>query len=468
MGGDDLGLTEAVSIALGGMIGGGIYAVLGVVAGITRAAWVAFLAAGVVSLCAGYSYTRLNAMTDNSGGSVTFVQCYLGNSDLAGMLGWTLLFGYVGSMAMYAFAFGEFAVSFVGVPVSVGGVPARPVVSVLAVAGFVALNLAGARTSGSAENLLVAAKVAILLAFGALGVAYALGAAPRTGLAFGVGELSSVGPVVAAAVSFVAFQGWQLLFYDQESIADAERTIRRAVFVAIPAAVLVYVLVAVVTVSLAPGALESHPHLALKDAARTMLTPYGLGALGGTVLALSALFSTGSAINATMFSSAHLAKGMLDDDLLPDRVGDGDANGAPERTLALLGAVTAAFTAVGSLNAITSFASLSFIVVFGAMSLLCLRERDHESVHPAPPAVGALGAGLFLPLMANNLRTREPETFSAVLVLVVLVVGVELLYFKHEALERRVVPIESERIDDALDGALDDAIEEFAERSDEE
>jgi len=44
-----LGLTEAVSIALGGMIGGGIYVVLGVVTGIAGAAtWAAFVLAAVV------------------------------------------------------------------------------------------------------------------------------------------------------------------------------------------------------------------------------------------------------------------------------------------------------------------------------------------------------------------------------------------------------------------------------------
>ncbi|WP_276257531.1 APC family permease [Haloglomus litoreum] len=453
---EDLGLTESVSMALGGMIGGGIYAVMGVVAGITRyRTWVAFVAAGIVALCAGYSYIKLNTMTDNRGGSVTFVQCYVGNSDLAGMVGWTLLFGYIGSMAMYAFAFAEFTVSFAVVPASVAGLPLRPLISVLAVAGFVALNLAGARTTGSAENVLVALKVFILVAFGVLGVVYALGYSPASSLRFGVGSLAGFGPVVAAAISFVAFQGWQLLFYDQESITDPEETLRKAVYISIPAAVAIYVLVGVVTVNLAPEALQQHPHVALKDAARTMLSPYGLATAGGVALALSALFSTGSAINATMFSAAHFAKGMLADDLLPDDIGDADADGIPERTLLVIGGVTAVFTAVGSLGAITSFASLAFILIFGAMSLLALRERERDSVNPLPPAVGLVGTAAFLPLMAYNLYTREPGTFGMVVVVALAVVSVELLYFKRDVLEEQVVPIEEERIDDAVDSVTD-------------
>ena len=107
---ESLGLTEAVSIALGGMIGGGIFAVLGVVAQLVRGAtWAAFVLAGVVALCAAYSFNALNAVSDGQGGAVTFVQSFTGNSTAAGMVGWTLLFGYIGSMAMYAFAFGQFA-----------------------------------------------------------------------------------------------------------------------------------------------------------------------------------------------------------------------------------------------------------------------------------------------------------------------------------------------------------------------
>ncbi|SDF18219.1 APC family permease [Halorientalis regularis] len=438
-----LGLTEAVSMALGGMIGGGIYAVMGVVAGITTyATWAAFVLAGVVALAAGYSYNALNRLSDSNGGSVTFVQCFTGNTTLAGMTGWTLLVGYIGSMAMYAFAFGEFAVAFEAVPAEVVGLPARPLLSVLAVAGFVGLNVLGARTTGTVENVLVAAKVAILLAFGVLGLAYAFGYGGSGTLQFGVGHLTQFGPIVAAAISFVAFQGWQLLFYDQDSISDPVTTIRRAVYVAIPVAVLIYVLVGVVTVNLVPGALQTHPHVALKDAASLMLRPYGLAALGGTVLALSALFSTGSAINATLFSAAHFAKGMLSDDLLPDRIGSADADGVPARVVVLIGAVTAAFTAVGGLGAITSFASLSFMIVFGAMSYLAFRHRDQEAVNPVPPLVGVVGAAGFFPLMLWNLANREPNTFYMVVVIAVLVVTVELLYFERDDIAAEVVPFE--------------------------
>ncbi|MFC7138578.1 APC family permease [Halosimplex aquaticum] len=448
---EQLGLTESVSIALGGMIGGGIYAVLGVVTGIAGAAtWAAFALAGVVAACAGYSYNALNDVDDeNQGGSVSFVQSFVGNATLAGMVGWTLLFGYVGSMAMYAFAFGEFTVALGAVPDSLGSVPLRPVVSVGAVAGFVGLNLLGAQATGTAENVLVALKVGVLVTFGVAGVIYVGLGTDAASLSLGLSQLTTFDPIVAAAVSFVAFQGWQLLFYDQESIADPVETIRTAVYVAIPVAVGIYALVAVATVALAPQALRAHPHTALVQAAGAVAAPVGLRRAGAFAISASALFSTGSAINATLFSTGYFAKGMLSADLLPDRVGDSSASGIPTRTLVGLGAVTAVFAAVGSLGGITSFASVAFIVVFGAMSALALRERDRERIDPRPPAVGLAGTTAFLPLLFWHLYANERNTFYVVLVISVVVLGVELLYFEREAIRDEIEAVERDVLGDS-------------------
>ena len=438
----NFGLIESVSIALGGMIGGGIYAVFGVVTAITQAAtWFAFLLAGIFASCSAYSYIRLNELTveedDDGGGSVTFVQSFTGNSTLAGMIGWTLLFGYVGSMAMYAFAFAEFSISLPGVPSTIGGAPLRPIISVLVIAGFVGLNLLGARATGSAENVLTSAKVLVLIGFGLAGVIYTLSVSPDP-VTFGTSRLTSFSPIMAAAVSFVAFQGWQLLFYDQESITDPLETIPKAIYLSIRVAVLIYMLVAVVTYNLAPNAIQNSPHTALVDAASTIGGAVGLASAAGIVISVSALFSTGSAINATMFSAGYFAKGMLTDDLLPDRAGDSSASGVPTRTLLILGSVTAVFTVYGSLSAITTFASLSFIVVFGSISVLALTQRDADRMATTWPAVGTVGGGLSFVLMFYHQYTAERGTFYAVVLITIAVVAVELLYFEREILEEEI------------------------------
>lgn len=430
-----LGLTECVSIAMGGMIGGGIFAVLGVVAQIVHAAtWFAFIVAGCVALCAGYAFNKLNAISDDAGGAVTFIQQFVGNSTLAGMAGWTLLFGYIGSMAMYAYAFGSFAVGLDVIPHTVGAIPLRPIVSVAAVAAFVGLNLLGAQSSGSAENVMVAIKIGILLVLGLGGLYYGLS---RGQLETGLSQLASFDPVIAAAISFVAFQGWQLLFYDQERIDDAVSTIRKAVYIAIPAAMGIYVIVALTTVSLVPlEVIQEDPERALAVAADPVL-PYGF-----IIISLAALFSTGSAINATLFSSGYFAKQMLADGLLPDRVGGAKAEGLPMRTLCVLGVITAALAAYGSLNAITSFASLTFILVFGVVDFLAFQQRDRAEVNALVPALGLVGSSGFFVLMSWHLFQAERGTFYVVLGLAVAIVAVELLYFERTMWKKAITPIE--------------------------
>jgi len=422
MAAEKIGFAESVSMAVGGMVGGGIFAVLGVVAGAASTlAWLAFVVAGVIAACAGYSFNRLNGLTDEPEGPVTFVERFTGRTTLAGMTGWTFIFGYVGTMAMYAYAFGGYFAELVGVH-AVGGLPLRPVVSALVVALFVGLNAAGAHASGRTEDVLVALKVAILLVFGVGGLYYGFThGAIHSGLAkFGAG------PLIAAAISFVAFEGWELLLFDQDSIEDPQATVRKAVYVSIAIATSLYVLVAVVTTNLVDASvIQQHAETALAVAARPFL-----GQVGFVLISLAALFSTGSAINATLFSSARLSRQLATEDLLPSRISR--SGGEPVRALLVLGALAAAFTFFGSLDGITSFASLSFIAIFGLVSALAFRERGEGAVTAVVPAVGTLGAAATVLALLWHLATAEPGVFGTVVLIAVAVLSVELLYFERE------------------------------------
>ena len=422
-----LGLPEAVSMAIGGMVGGGIFAVLGVVAGAASTlAWLAFVVAGVIAACAGYSFNRLNALTEEPTGPIAFVERFTGRTKLAGMVGWTFIFGYVGTMAMYAYAFGGYFDELVGVH-SIAGLPMRPVVSVLVVVAFVGLNTLGAHASGRTEDLLVALKVAILLLFGLGGLyyAYTRGAVSSGFAAFGVG------PLVAAAISFVAFEGWELLFFDQDSVEDPQTTVGRAVYLSIAIATGLYVLVAVVTTNLVSAqVIQQHAETALAIAARPFL-----GQVGFVLISLAALFSTGSAINATLFSSARLSKQLATEDLLPSQIEAG--GGEPVRALLVLGGLTAAFTFFGSLDGITSFASLAFITIFGLVSLLAFRERA-SATSAVVPAVGVVGALATVAALLWHLWSAERGVFWSVVLIAVAVVAVELLYFERGALVEEI------------------------------
>lgn len=426
MASEKIGFPEAFSMSVGGMIGGGIFAVLGVVAvNAGPAAWMAFAISGIVTLCAGYSFVRLNSLVEGGGNPITFIEELVGDRKLAGLVGWIFVFGYIGTMAMYAYAFGGYFVELAGVN-SLLGVEARPVVSVVAVVSFVSLNALGARASGRAEDALVAAKVLILLLFAGGGMFYGF---THDALRSGFSVLG-VGPLIAAAISFVAFEGWELLFFDQQSIQNPRATVKKAVYSSVVFTTFVYILVAVVTTNLVtPSQIQQHPETALAIAAKPFL-----GSAGFTLISVAALFSTGSAINATLFSSARLlgkmsthsgsgsgSGGVSEEFSLIARIERIDI-GETNRELLVLGALTAVFTAYGSLNGITSFASGAFVTIFGFVSYIAFRERSGIKTGVLP-LVGFLGSVATVFALNWHLYTEEPGVFATVIVIWIVVIS---------------------------------------------
>jgi amino acid transporter len=120
-----IGMAAAVSIGIGGMVGAGIFSILGVVAQAAgNAMWLAFLIGGVVALLSTYSYAKLGATFPSAGGAVHFLVKSFGDGVLAGGLNLFMWAGYIISLALYATAFGSYAATFLtGIEaiVSIGG-----------------------------------------------------------------------------------------------------------------------------------------------------------------------------------------------------------------------------------------------------------------------------------------------------------------------------------------------------------
>jgi amino acid transporter len=103
-----IGVLSALSIGIGGMVGGGIFAVTGLTIEVTRgAAPIAFLIAGIVALLTSYSYLRLTLQFPGEGGTVDFINRAFGKGLFSGAANILLLLNYVVLVAVYAFAFGS-------------------------------------------------------------------------------------------------------------------------------------------------------------------------------------------------------------------------------------------------------------------------------------------------------------------------------------------------------------------------
>jgi amino acid transporter len=392
-----LNLAEVTAIGIGGMIGGGIFAVLGLaIAQAGHAVPLTLAAGGVVALLTGLSYAHLGLAFHGDGGSFTYIEHAFERPGFAAVAGWLLIAGYVGTLALYATAFGAYgAALLVGVG-SNGSVSGG--LATLVLVGFLAVNLGGAKTSGLTELIVVAVKLMILAAFAMVGLRTVQAGHFRPLFDRGV-----VAPLTAAALIFVAYEGFELIPNAIDEMEDPRRNLKRALVIAIVATTAIYVIVAVAALgNLSSAQIQHDQEYVLAVAARPTMGEFGFVLIG-----IAALLSTASAINATLFGAARLAMVMASEHALPrlfslrERTRD-----VPWVSLVALTAMSLGFALAAPLEVISSFASATFLLIFFAINLSAWRMSRQIGLAAIWPIAGTLAtAGSFVLLVGYDYVT---------------------------------------------------------------
>ncbi len=386
-----LSLAEIVALGIGGMVGGGIFAVLGLaIETAGHAVAIALALGGIVAMLTGVSFAHLGLAFRGDGGSFTYIERAFSHTAIAGVAGWLLVAGYVGTMALYATTFGAYGAALLS---NDGGAPwMTPALGMAVVVAFLAINLAGAKISGRVELIIVAAKLAILVVFAVTGCVTVRADHMLPLFDKGVGA-----PFVAAGLIFVAYEGFELIPNAIAEMRHPETDLRRGLLLAIGITALVYVAVAIVALgNLTPDQVRHDQEYVLAVAARPTL-----GAAGFVLIGIAALMSTASAINATLFGSARLAMVMATEHALPrlfslrERTRD-----IPWVALVALSVMTVVFLLLADLAVISSFASTTFLVLFAAVNLAAWRLRARIAIAAAIPLAGlALSCGALVTLV---------------------------------------------------------------------
>lgn len=447
-------------MGIGGVVGGGIFAALGVAADMAgNAAFLSYLLAGTVALASGYSYVKLTEKLEEEGGSFTFLEHYVSNNNVAGTAGWILIAGYIGTMAMYAYAFGSFTGELLGLDQAIY----RKIFSTGIIAFFLAVNLLGKKAIGESENLLVYFKVAVLGLFGLTASTLILTSPERAFFSGGILNHGIVSPIVAVGAIFVSFEGWQLLTYEYSDIESIE-ALKKGVLGTIIASTAIYVLIAAVTTSLvSPEMIIQHKETVLVFAAEKIFSNPLAVTVSGILISIAALFSTASAINATLFGTARLGYKMATETELPETFSFRNSKGIPTHSLGIIALLTGLLAFTGTLEAITVFASISFAIIFGIVNLICWKDSGTETRNWIP-GLGVLGITAILLLELYHLITEQPHVMIFVAA-IYLAVGIsEFLYFEREKIEEEVeeaeqeLSKEEEKIEDEVEN-LEDELE---------
>ena len=363
---EKLTLKEVIAMGIGGMVGGGIFSVLGLaIAQAGHAAPIAFALGGCIALLTGLSYARLGLLFQSSGGSFTFLEHAFSNPNIAAVGGWLLLVGYVGTMALYAYTFGVYGSAMLGSDGT--NIAMHHLLESLIMLSFLGVNLYGVKASGTSELLIVTVKVIILFLFAAIGLFYV-----KVDHILPVFNQGYNGVIMGAALIFVAYEGFELIPNALDEMENPQRNLKPAIVWSIVITIAIYVLVSIVAVgNLLPEEIAKYKEYALAVAAKPFL-----GQAGFMLIGLAALFSTASAIKATLFGTARLGMIMASDRALPPAFGfKSIRNNIPWVSLVTITAVTLIFVNLADLNIISSFASSTFLLIFALINLSAWRLR---------------------------------------------------------------------------------------------
>ncbi len=321
-----LSLFTITMIGVGGMIGAGIFVLTGIAAGVAGPALIlVFLLNGIITSFTALSYAELGSGFPEAGGGYLWVKEGLGgaNGYLSGWMSW---FAHAAAGSLYALGFGRFASELwimSGVPMF--GLSVHQMTlgfMTLVIIAFTAINLLGASETGTIGNIVTMTKVAILGLFVLFGVLAML----RTDawhVRFTTEFMPNgiMGVFVAMGLTFIAFEGYEIIAQSGEEAINPKRNIPRAIFLSIGIAVTVYILVSIAAIGATtpPEGMKVYEYLGLQKevaivevAAQTF--PWGIG---GVLLLISGLVYTMSALNATTYSSSRVSFAMGRDHNLP-------------------------------------------------------------------------------------------------------------------------------------------------------
>lgn len=322
----DLSLFTITMIGVGGMIGAGIFVLTGIAAGVAGPALVlAFFLNGLVTLLTAMVYAELGSAYPEAGGGYLWVKEGLGgaNGFLAGWMSW---FAHAVAGSLYGLGFGRFMAELW----SIGGLPDLGMSvhqltlswMTLIIVIFAALNYRGASEAGVVGNIVTVTKVSILAVFVLFGI-IVMARTEAWHSRFTVGFMPNgiIGVLQAMGLTFIAFEGYEIIAQSGEEVVNPKRNIPRAIFLAILITVVIYLLVGVTAIGAAvpPAGMRVYEWLgglrevAIVEVARQVI-PFGIG---GLVLLFSGIVSTMSALNATTYSSSRVSFAMARDRNLP-------------------------------------------------------------------------------------------------------------------------------------------------------
>ena len=416
-----IGLKEAISIGIGGMVGGGIFAVLGLAVSLSKGGTpIAFLFAGLIALITSYSYVKLSLSYPDSGGTVKFINQGFGKTVFSGGINNLLWLSYIIMLSLYASAFGSYAPNLF----KITGTSTDFHIYASAIILFATfINYYSIKVVGKIESYAVVIKLIILLAFVFIGAYGLIGNPNLEQLSISQWE-KPLALLTGGMVIFVAYEGFELIANAASDIIDPKKNIPKAYYYSVLFVISLYIVIAIVTIGSLPfKEISSAQDYVLAEAAKPML-----GKIGFTVITIAALISTFSAINASLYGGSRVSHEIAEDDELPHQL-TGKFWNQPIG-LAITSIATLLVTNLLELESISTAGSVGFLLIFAIVNYVGFKLSDDIKANKVLPLVGFLLCSLAtIVLTIQQYKSNKTGVIVAV-ALIVFCILVEWIYKK--------------------------------------
>ncbi len=417
-----LGWPHLIGLGVGGIVGAGIYTLIGVGAGLAGpGVMLSFVIAGVVCAAAALAYAEMATLMPMAGSAYTYTYVALGELP-AWIVGWTLILEYTVVCSAVAVGWSGYAAGVIraadlGVPdawlmgPAEGGILNVPaVVIALAVAALLAL---GSRESATVNLLLVIVKLAALTAFIALALPAfdAANFTPFAPFGYGADEVDGAkrGVMAGAAIIFFAFYGFDAVSTAAEEARRPARDLTIGIVGSMIVCALIYMAVAAAALGASPAQLLARSHEPLAMVLRNLGHH-----TAASLIAVAAVIALPTVIMTFMYGQSRIFFVMARDGLLPRRLSQVSArSGAPVLMTVITGVIVAVIGGLLTLKEIAELANAGTLVAFIAVAvcMLVMRRRAPDQLRPfrvpAPAFVALLAivgcAYLFISLPVATL-----------------------------------------------------------------
>ncbi len=453
-----LGLLDILMVGIAAMIGGSIFVLTGPAIGLAGSAVIiVFIINGIITLFTAMAYAELGSAMPEAGGGYLWVREGLPRPN-AFISGWMAWLAHIIAGSLYAVSFASFLTGLLDMTnishdlLLLNLIPLDKLIAVLSIGAFTYVNFKGTSETGKTGVVVTIIQLGLIFILITAGL-WIMNGSPDWEMNFSdFAPMGVTGIVAAMGLTFIAFEGYEVIVQTGEEAKNPRRNIPRAIFISLGAVIILYCLIAFVSIgAIFPVGTESWKYigeggeLGIMKAAELIL-PYGAFiVLGG------GLISTLAALNATTFSSARVAFAMGRNYNMPNQLSAIHRKNKTPYNAILISGIIMAIMAYGlPLAQIAVAAGVIFLLLFTQVNMAVITIRriygdklEYGFKTPFFPIIPIIGIFLKLGLAVYLLFT-QPLSWAITIVWVVIGFFVYRMYTFRKEIEHYAPIVTSE------------------------